>query len=74
MEKLQPPGIEPGSKPWEGSIMPLDHGCLGALLLRRRRGRRKLARRRRRARVQKVIETLALWVLDSFHTNKVQKL
>ena len=25
--KLQPPGIEPGSKPWEGSIMPLDHGC-----------------------------------------------
>ena len=22
------PGIEPGSKPWEGSIMPLDHGCL----------------------------------------------
>ena len=27
MEKLQPPGIEPGSNPWEGSIMPLDHGC-----------------------------------------------
>jgi hypothetical protein len=26
--KMQPPGIEPGSKPWEGSIMPLDHGCL----------------------------------------------
>ena len=26
--KVQPPGIEPGSKPWEGSIMPLDHGCL----------------------------------------------
>jgi hypothetical protein len=27
MRKVQPPGIEPGSKPWEGSIMPLDHGC-----------------------------------------------
>ncbi len=26
---MQPPGIEPGSKPWEGSIMPLDHGCVG---------------------------------------------
>ena len=26
---MQPPGIEPGSKPWEGSIMPLDHGCSG---------------------------------------------
>ena len=25
---MQPPGIEPGSKPWGGSIMPLDHGCL----------------------------------------------
>ena len=25
-KNLRPPGIEPGSNPWEGSIMPLDHG------------------------------------------------
>ena len=25
---MRPPGIEPGSNPWEGSIMPLDHGRL----------------------------------------------
>ena len=25
-KNMRPPGIEPGSNPWEGSIMPLDHG------------------------------------------------
>ena len=24
------PGIEPGSRPWQGRILPLDHRCLHA--------------------------------------------
>jgi hypothetical protein len=24
------PGIEPGSHPWQGCILPLDHRCSGA--------------------------------------------
>ncbi len=26
-QKMQRPGIEPGSRPWEGRIIPLDHRC-----------------------------------------------
>ena len=26
---LHRPGIEPGSVPWQGTILPLDHRCLG---------------------------------------------
>ncbi|KEH43600.1 hypothetical protein MTR_1g097200 [Medicago truncatula] len=26
--KLHQPGIEPGSVPWQGTILPLDHWCL----------------------------------------------
>ena len=26
--KLHRPGIEPGSQPWQGCILPLDHRCL----------------------------------------------
>ena len=26
---LRPPGLEPGSKAWEASIIPLDHGRAG---------------------------------------------
>ena len=26
--KMHRPGIEPGSLPWQGSILPLDHRCL----------------------------------------------
>ncbi|KAB2039052.1 hypothetical protein ES319_D03G187200v1, partial [Gossypium barbadense] len=25
---LHQPGIEPGSVPWQGTILPLDHWCL----------------------------------------------
>ena len=25
--KLHQPGIEPGSVPWQGTILPLDHWC-----------------------------------------------
>ena len=27
-KQMQRPGIEPGSLPWQGSILPLDHRCL----------------------------------------------
>ncbi|KAF8103796.1 hypothetical protein N665_0185s0067 [Sinapis alba] len=26
-ERLHQPGIEPGSVPWQGTILPLDHWC-----------------------------------------------
>ena len=26
--QLHQPGIEPGSVPWQGTILPLDHWCL----------------------------------------------
>ncbi|KAG4125117.1 hypothetical protein ERO13_D10G078150v2, partial [Gossypium hirsutum] len=26
--RLHQPGIEPGSVPWQGTILPLDHWCL----------------------------------------------
>ncbi|XLR53333.1 hypothetical protein S83_004005 [Arachis hypogaea] len=29
--KLHQPGIEPGSVPWQGTILPLDHWCLDAV-------------------------------------------
>ncbi|KAJ0091328.1 hypothetical protein Patl1_13123 [Pistacia atlantica] len=25
---MHQPGIEPGSVPWQGTILPLDHWCL----------------------------------------------
>ena len=27
-EKVHLPGIEPGSHPWQGYVIPLDHKCL----------------------------------------------
>ncbi|ESQ54421.1 hypothetical protein EUTSA_v10027316mg, partial [Eutrema salsugineum] len=27
VDKLHQPGIEPGSVPWQGTILPLDHWC-----------------------------------------------
>jgi hypothetical protein len=27
---MHQPGIEPGSVPWQGTILPLDHWCFGA--------------------------------------------
>lgn len=27
-QDLHQPGIEPGSVPWQGTILPLDHWCL----------------------------------------------
>ena len=26
-KKVHPPGLEPGSPPWKGGILPLDHEC-----------------------------------------------
>ncbi|KAF8080360.1 hypothetical protein N665_0952s0015 [Sinapis alba] len=26
--EMHQPGIEPGSVPWQGTILPLDHWCL----------------------------------------------
>ncbi|KAF8094053.1 hypothetical protein N665_0371s0035 [Sinapis alba] len=26
--RMHQPGIEPGSVPWQGTILPLDHWCL----------------------------------------------
>ena len=28
-KELHRPGIEPGSVPWQGTILPLDHRCIG---------------------------------------------
>ncbi len=28
-KRLHRPGIEPGSVPWQGTILPLDHRCFG---------------------------------------------
>ena len=28
---MHQPGIEPGSVPWQGTILPLDHWCLFGL-------------------------------------------
>ncbi|KAJ0017319.1 hypothetical protein Pint_10198 [Pistacia integerrima] len=33
---MHQPGIEPGSVPWQGTILPLDHWCLlieGSIIL-----------------------------------------
>ena len=27
-KRMHQPGIEPGSVPWQGTILPLDHWCL----------------------------------------------
>ena len=32
--KLHQPGIEPGSVPWQGTILPLDHWCLMSLVMK----------------------------------------
>ena len=29
---MHQPGIEPGSVPWQGTILPLDHWCVDARL------------------------------------------
>ena len=31
-EMLHQPGIEPGSEPWQGIILPLDHWCFDDLV------------------------------------------
>ena len=31
--KLHQPGIEPGSVPWQGTILPLDHWCFDVHLM-----------------------------------------
>ena len=31
-KKVHPPGLEPGSPPWKGGILPLDHECYCSFL------------------------------------------
>jgi hypothetical protein len=31
--RLHQPGIEPGSVPWQGTILPLDHWCFDVQLM-----------------------------------------
>ena len=31
--KMHQPGIEPGSVPWQGTILPLDHWCFVVQLM-----------------------------------------
>ena len=33
-KKVHPPGLEPGSPPWKGGILPLDHECYCIVFLR----------------------------------------
>ncbi|XLT00975.1 hypothetical protein HN51_050326 [Arachis hypogaea] len=32
--EVHQPGIEPGSVPWQGTILPLDHWCFAAAIIR----------------------------------------